>query len=83
MKQTRTPRQRNLRESIIVMVLVLCVHVCFKLLGWGSQDLSWSQVILVAPVSAAIYWALSSSFRKFVEEDVAPRPTPRNRRSQP
>lgn len=57
------------------MTLVLCIHAGFKLLGWGSQDLSWWQVVLVAPVAAAIYWALANSFRQFVEDEVVP-PSP-------
>ncbi|MDN5586921.1 MAG: hypothetical protein L0G69_10225 [Brevibacterium sp.] len=74
MKKERSPRQRSRREALIVLAVALTIHAGFKLLGWGSQDLSWSQVILVAPVSAAVYWALSSSFRKFVEEDVTAKP---------
>lgn len=74
MKEPPSERRRNLRESIIVVVLALSVLSCFKLLHWGSQGQSWWQVILVAPVAAAIYWALASSFRKFAEEDVTPKP---------
>lgn len=78
MKEPTSDRRRNRREALILMALVLCVHSCFKLLGWGSQDLSWWQVILVAPVSAAIYWLLATAFRKFADcrpdaEDVSPR----------
>ncbi|MBM6591052.1 hypothetical protein [Brevibacterium sp. RIT 803] len=68
MKESTSERRRNRREAITLMIFVLCVHSCFKLLGWGSQDLSWWQVILVAPVSGAIYWALCSTFRKFAAE---------------
>lgn len=74
MKESTSDRRRNLRESIIVMVLVLSVLSCFKLLHWGSQGQSWWQVILVAPVAAVIYWAFARSFRKFAEEDVTPKP---------
>lgn len=75
MKEPTSDRRRNRREALILLALVLGLHSCFKLLGWGSQDLSWGQVILVAPVAAAIYWALASSFRKFVEEDLTPEPS--------
>lgn len=71
MKEPPSDRRRNRREAIIVLAIVLCVHVGFKLLGWGSQSLPWGQVVLVAPVAAAIYWAFASSFRKFAEEDGA------------
>lgn len=70
MKNERSRRQRSRREALIVLILVLCIHAGFKLLGWGSQELSWWRVILVAPVAAGIYWALSNSFRKFAEEDI-------------
>lgn len=69
MKKERSRRQRSRREALIVLTLVLCIHAGFKLLGWGSQELSWWRVVLVAPVAAAIYWALANSFRQFVEED--------------
>ncbi|GAA1847590.1 hypothetical protein [Brevibacterium marinum] len=69
MKKARSPRQRSRREAITVLVVVLCIHCGFKLLGWASQEQSWWQVVLVAPVSAAIYWALANSFRNFAEDD--------------
>lgn len=73
MREPISERRRMLRESIIVMVLVLSVLSSFKLLHWASQDQSWCQVILVGPVAAAIYWALTRSFRKFTEEDATPK----------
>lgn len=74
MREPISERRRKLRESIIVMVLVLIVLSSFKLLHWGSQDQSWYQVILVGPVAAAIYWALTNSLRKFTEDDVTAKP---------
>lgn len=74
MREPISERRRKLRESIIVMVLVLSVLSSFKLLHWASQDQSWCQVILVGPVAAGIYWLLATPFRKFAEEDVTPKP---------
>lgn len=71
MKKERSPRQRSRRESLIVLAVALTIHAGLKLLGWGSQDLSWWRVVLVAPVAAAIYWAMANSFRKFAEDDPA------------
>lgn len=76
MEKERSRRQRSRREALIAPTLVLCIHAGVKLLGWGSQDLSWRQVVLVARAAAAIYWTLASEFRQFAEEDVVP-PSPR------
>lgn len=62
----------SLKEAVIVTILVPLVHFGMHLLGWDNGLFAWWQVLLAAPLTGFLYWAFTSAFRKYANEDVTP-----------
>lgn len=72
MKDFLLADRTSLREAAIVTVLVPLVQFAMHLIGWSKGTFVWWEVLLGALLTGVVYWAFSSSFRKFRDEDVTP-----------
>ena len=72
MKDWTLKDRSSVKEAVIVAILFPCINFGLHLLGWGNGMFNWWQVLLVAPLFGFLYWAFTSSFRKYANEDVTP-----------
>lgn len=73
MTNSQPGKRRAMIEGAVVVAIFPCIYYGLGMLGWNPNSFPWWQVILMALLLGSSYWAFTSSFRKFVNEDVTPK----------